>query len=102
LTWGVGRQYIGEIGKTSNGVVAVTSHLSDGIKSLPLDIELYPKADSLPQAADPQLKKKPSIAAYLIDPSLSRGYQRQVGTPRAVSLGHGSAVSVLNRWGVWE
>ena len=44
----VGRQYIGEIGKTENGVVAVTSHLYDGIKSLPLDVELYQKADSLP------------------------------------------------------
>jgi SRSO17 transposase len=31
----VGRQYIGEIGKTENGVVAVTSHLYDGIKSYP-------------------------------------------------------------------
>ena len=36
----VGRQYIGEIGKTENGVVAVTTHLYDGIKSLPLDREL--------------------------------------------------------------
>jgi SRSO17 transposase len=50
----VGRQYIGEIGKTENGVVAVTTHLYDGIKSLPLDIELYQKADSLPKGnADP-------------------------------------------------
>ena len=39
FTEAVGRQYIGEIGKTENGVVAVTSHLYDGIKSLPLDIE---------------------------------------------------------------
>lgn len=59
----VGRQYIVEIGKTENGVVAVTSHLYDGIKSLPLDVELYQKADSLPQGnVDPELKKKPEIA----------------------------------------
>ena len=33
LTAGVGRQYLGEIGKTDNGIVAVTSHLNDGKKS---------------------------------------------------------------------
>lgn len=47
FTAGEGRQYIGEIGKTENGIVAVTSHLYDGSKSLPLDIELYQKASSL-------------------------------------------------------
>ena len=31
-----------------NGVVVVTTHLYDGVKSLPLDIALYQKADSLP------------------------------------------------------
>ena len=40
FTCGVGRQYIGEIGKTDNGIVVVTTHLYDGVKSLPLDIEL--------------------------------------------------------------
>ena len=45
LTSGVRQQYIGEIGKTDNGIVAVTSHLYDAKKSLPLDIELYQKAD---------------------------------------------------------
>jgi len=72
----VGRQYIGEIGKTENGVVAVTTHLYDGIKSLPLDVELYQKADSLPEGkADPEFKKKAEIARDLIDQSLARGYQ---------------------------
>jgi SRSO17 transposase len=72
----VGRQYIGEIGKTDNGVVAVTSHLYDGIKSLPLDIKLYQKADSLPKGnADPEFKKKPELALDLIDKSLALGYQ---------------------------
>jgi hypothetical protein len=49
FTAGVGRQYIGEIGKTENGIVVVTTHLYDGKKSLPLDIELYQHASSLPQ-----------------------------------------------------
>ena len=48
LTAGVGRQYMGEIGKTDNGIITVTAHLYDGLKSLPSDIALYQKADSLP------------------------------------------------------
>ena len=47
FTSGVGRQYIGEIGKTDNGIVVVTTHLYDGRKSLPLDIALYQPASSL-------------------------------------------------------
>ena len=31
FTDGVGRQYLGEIGKTENGVVIVTTHLYDGV-----------------------------------------------------------------------
>jgi SRSO17 transposase len=46
FTAGVGRQYIGEIGKTDSGNVVVTTHLYDGKKSLPLDIELYQHATS--------------------------------------------------------
>lgn len=49
FTAGVGRQYIGEIGKTDNGNVVVTTHLYDGQKSLPLDLELYQHGDSLPE-----------------------------------------------------
>lgn len=93
FTEAVGRQYIGEIGKTENGVVAVTSHLYDGIKSLPLDIELYQKADSLPGGnADPEFKKKPEIARYLIDQSLARGYQPGIVL---VDAGYGNNASFL-------
>ena len=49
FTAGVGRQYIGEIGKTDNGIVTVTTHLYDGKKSLPLDLELYQHSSSLPE-----------------------------------------------------
>ena len=38
LTAGAGRQYLGEIGKTDNGIVIVTTHLYDGVRSLPLDV----------------------------------------------------------------
>jgi hypothetical protein len=76
FTAGVGRQYIGEIGKTDNGIVAVTTHLYDGKKSLPLDIELYQHASSLPEGKkDIEFKKKPELALELIDRSLERGYR---------------------------
>ena len=73
-TAGIGRQYIGEIGKTENGVVMVTTHLYDGVKSLPLDVEIYQPASSLPDGKlDPEFVKKPDIALKLIDKCLSRG-----------------------------
>ena len=76
FTAGVGRQYIGEIGKTDNGIVVVTTHLYDGKKSLPLDIELYQHASSLPQGKkDVEFKKKPEIALALVERSLKRGYR---------------------------
>ncbi len=59
----MGRQYIGEIGKTDNGIVVVTTHLYDGKKSLPLDIELYQHSSSLPEGKkDIEFKKKPELA----------------------------------------
>ncbi len=76
FTAGVGRQYIGEIGKTDNGNVVVTTHLYDGKKSLPLDIELYQHATSLAEGKqDPEFKKKPTLALELIDKGLRRGYR---------------------------
>jgi SRSO17 transposase len=66
------RQYIGEIGKTDNGIVVVTTHLYDGRKSLPLDIELYQHANSLPEGKiDAGFEQKPELAIKLIDLSRS-------------------------------
>ena len=76
FTAGIGRQYIGEIGKTDNGNVIVTTHLYDGKKSLPLDIKLYQHKNSLPEGnKDPSFKKKPELAIELIDKSLNRAYR---------------------------
>jgi SRSO17 transposase len=73
---GVGRQYIGEIGKTDNSIVVVTTYLYDGKKSLPLDIELYQPANSLSQGKkEVEFKKKPELASALVDRSLERGYR---------------------------
>lgn len=73
-TAGVGRQYIGEIGKVDNGIVMVTSHAYDGVKSVPVDAELYKHASSLEKGKeDPEFEKKPNIALGLVDRCLSRG-----------------------------
>ena len=57
----------------------VTTHLYDGKKSLPLDIELYQHSNSLPQEKkDPSFKKKPELASLLIDKSLERGYRPEI------------------------
>jgi SRSO17 transposase len=74
MTAGVGRQYIGQIGKVDNGVVMVTSHAYDGVKGVPIDAELYKHASSLAQGKeDPEFQKKPDIALSLIDRCLARG-----------------------------
>ena len=79
FTQGVGRQYIGEIGKTENGIVVVTTHLYDGKKSLPLDVELYQHASSLPEGKkDSEFMKKSELALALIERSLTRGYRPSI------------------------
>ncbi len=61
--------------KTDNGVVIVTTHLYDGVRSLPLDVELYQHADSLPKGKEDQdFVKKPDIALKLVNQTLSRKY----------------------------
>ncbi len=93
FTAGVGRQYIGEIGKTDNGIVVVTTHLYDGKKSLPLDIELYQHSSSLAEGKkDPEFKKKPELALELIDRSLSRGYRPGLVL---IDAGYGNNTSFL-------
>jgi hypothetical protein len=73
-TAGVGRQYRGEIGKTDNGVVLVSTHLSDGVKHLPLEVELYQHASSLEGGKEnPEFRNKPEIALSLIDQCIQRG-----------------------------
>ena len=93
FTAGVGRQYIGEIGKTDNGIVVVTTHLYDGRKSLPLDLELYQHASSLSQGKqDPEFEKKTELALKLIDRSLERKYQPGIVI---VDAGYGNNTSFL-------
>ena len=74
-TAGVGRQYIGQIGKVDNGVVMVTSHAYDGTKGTPIDTRLYKHASSLEKGKeDPSFEKKPNIALSLIQSCLDKGF----------------------------
>jgi len=93
FTDGVGRQYIGEIGKKDFGIVVVTTHLYDGRKSLPLDIELYQHASSLSEGKqDPLFEKKTELALKLIDRTLERKYQPGIVI---VDAGYGNNTSFL-------
>jgi len=87
-TDGVGRQYIGEIGKTENGIVLLSTHLYDGVRRLPLDVALYQHASSLEQGKeDRNFVKKPDLALHLIDSCLQRGYRPRV---TLVDAGYGN------------
>lgn len=87
-TDGVGRQYIGEIGKTDNGIVLLTTYLYDGVRKLPLDLALYQHASSLEQGKqDPKFVKKPDLALQLIDKCLERGYRPKV---TVIDAGYGN------------
>jgi SRSO17 transposase len=87
-TDGVGRQYIGEIGKTDNGIVLLSTHLYDGVRRLPLDVALYQHASSLDYGKqDPDFVKKPDLALQLIDQCLERGYRPRV---TLVDAGYGN------------
>ena len=48
------RQYLGKIGQTDNGIVIVTSHLYDGVRSLILDFELNQSSSFLPDGKEDQ------------------------------------------------
>jgi SRSO17 transposase len=90
---GVGRQYIEEIGKRDTGIVVVTTHLYDGSKSLPLDMELAHHGDSLPKGKqDPLFENKPELGIKLIDLTLSGGYQPGIVI---IDAGYGHNTSFL-------
>ena len=73
----------------------VTTHLYDGRKSLPLDIELYQHANSLAQGKqDPLFEKKPELAIKLIDKTLNRKYQPGIVI---VDAGYGNNTSFLSQ-----
>jgi SRSO17 transposase len=63
----VARQYLGSIGKTDNGIVAVTTVWADEHVYYPLHCAPYTPASRLPKGlADPAFRTKPQLAAALI------------------------------------
>lgn len=72
-TEGVGRQYLGQMGKVDNGMVEVTTHIYDGVRGFPVDVAMYKPASSLEKGKeDDEFKKKPELALNLIDKTLKR------------------------------
>ncbi len=73
--------------------ISLTTHLYDGRKSLPLDIELYQHFYSLPEGKqDPLFEKKPDLAIKLIDKTLEGKYKPGIVI---VDAGYGNNTSFL-------
>ena len=73
----------------------VTTHLYDGKKSLPLDLELYQHSTSLAQGKeDEKFQKKPEIGIGLIDRSLDRGCRPGIVL---IDAGYGNNTTFLHQ-----
>jgi SRSO17 transposase len=61
------QQYLGKVGQVANGVVAVTSHWTDGSRHVPLGVRPYRPASRLPTGRkDPAFHTKPQLGWELI------------------------------------
>jgi hypothetical protein len=61
------RQYLGSVGKTDNGIVAVSSLWADARCYWPLHVVPYEPASRLPRGkSDPGFRTKPKLAAELV------------------------------------
>ncbi len=62
------QQYLGKLGHVANGVVAVTSHWTDGSRHVPVGVRPYRPASRLPKGQrDPAFHTKPDLAWELIE-----------------------------------
>jgi hypothetical protein len=110
----VARQYLGSVGKTDNGIVAVTSLWADERVSWPVHVQPYTPACRLPKGTrDPGFRTKPKLAAELVAAARTAGiafravvadcfYGDNEGFTAA--LGHAGVAYVLAvkpRKGVW-
>jgi len=68
------QQYLGKLGHVANGVVAVTSHWTDGSRQVPLGVKPYRPASRLPTGRkDPAFHTKPQLAWELIQEAQAAG-----------------------------
>ena len=71
----VGRQYLGNSGKTENGVVSVGSVWADDGLYYPLAVEPYTPHHWFPGGkADPAFRTKPQIALEVVDQAVGQGW----------------------------
>lgn len=92
----VKRQYIGNLGKTENGIVAVSAYgLINGI-TLPLSFEVYKPKERLLEGDEYQ--SKPQIAAYMIRELRAMGFKfKLVLADSLYGESDGNFISVLNQ-----
>ncbi len=70
----VARQYLGSVGKTDNGIVAVSTLWADERVYYPLHVTAYTPAGRLSAGRnDPDFATKPQIAANLVGRAVTRG-----------------------------
>jgi SRSO17 transposase len=70
----VARQYLGSLGKTDNGIVAVTSLWADARVYWPIDVVPYTPASRLPKGKrDPAFRTKPQLAVDLLQAARQAG-----------------------------
>jgi len=75
-TEGVKRQYIGQLGKTANGQVFVTSHYADERFHWPIDVRAYVPDVWLDKGKeDSEFRTKPMLALELIDSAVEAGIE---------------------------
>jgi SRSO17 transposase len=68
------QQYLGKLGHVANGVVAVTSHWTDGSRHAPLGVKPYRPASRLPKGRkDLAFHTKPELAWQLIEEARAAG-----------------------------
>jgi len=68
------QQYLGKLGHVANGVVAVTSHWTDGGRHVPLGVKPYRPASRPPNGGnDPDFHTKPELAWRLIAEARAAG-----------------------------
>jgi SRSO17 transposase len=70
----VARQWLGSLGKTDNGIVAVSSLWADERVYWPVDVVPYTPASRLPRGrTDPGFRTKPQLAAELVEAARQAG-----------------------------
>jgi hypothetical protein len=70
----VARQWLGSLGKTDNGIVAVTSLWADERVYWPIDVVPYTPASRLAKGrSDPAFRTKPQLAAELVQAARAAG-----------------------------